>query len=960
VTYQPTGFALDIFHKRHAAHENETWEEACDRVAQHVANAENGEARNQWRDRFATTLKNNLLMPGGRIWYGAGRARGNLLNCFVVPTSDSREGWGKTVSDTIIISGTGGGVGCNFSPTRPRGSLVNGVGGTATGAVSEMTMVNSVGEVIKMGGGRRIALMFCLSLSHGDIVEFLDEKLDKDKLNNANVSVVFDDDPNRFFELVKTDGEWPLLHQGKKVGAIPAKLLWTRIVENALKGGEPGLLNGYLANQMSNIWYHEQLTSTNPCFHPDTRISTSKGMMRIEDMARDSKGATVVSDNRVHKGNKLGYEHGTKLRPAVDVELKQHNAPVWKVTTEHGYTVTATAEHDFVTANGRRRLADLREGDVLLLPSGEGSFGDKHTFDEGLVLGLYVSDGTSTKEEAFVDIWADDFEDADRILASVNAVANDQPTYNSSRDYGSFAWIETDVVKKRAGGRRLRRWLTGLADNEQFETLKKRVPESVWCGSREFVRGYIQGLFYGDGSLNVAGHATKETVSLRLAQSNLELLEDVQRLLTQFAIISRTYLRRSAAMRSMPNGRGGMSDYYCQDQFELVINRPNLITFQTSVGLTGRKALAVTAALEARGTDCRRPERYITRVVDIEPAGTSDVYCLTQPETNCVISDGIVNGQCGEIWLSPYDCCCLGALVLPRFIVGGEVDWDMLRDTVKIGVRFLDDVLTTNQYPLAEIAAKCSQLRRVGLGIMGLHHMLLEVGLKYNAPEGLEFVDQLMKKIKNWAYEASSDLAAEKGSFPVFDADKFLKSKFAKNLKPSLREKIRTQGIRNCAVLTIAPTGTISMICDVSSGIEPVFAPAYERRYRDGEDLAMEVVVDPMFQRFVNEGRDVKHFVGAHDLSIRDHMEMQRVCQRHVDNAVSKTINCPPNTSVEELSELYMEFLPDLKGVTVYPDGSREDQPLTPLTIEQALNLALNSRVGVSGVDSCRNGTCDI
>lgn len=901
--YEPIGFALDIFRARHAAHDNETWEQACERVAHHVSNAEEGEKRDAWRERFAAVLKDNLLMPGGRIWYGSGRARGNLLNCvsgdtlvhtreglvpardlagrtvptlsqggvyrpakwasygvqelcrvkfdngdvidatqghqwivtpnghsrddqrvttdmlegrmipmqhllqservliaseyragiqhglvfgdgtvnhsgkahllqfgdsrhlvadyfdthtvqyharypegvlyvgkldarhktsmpslaangssyvfgfiagyiasdgnvdsrgsvslhsakrenlvavrrlaaevglpttsitlarttspftgepaplyclrfskpgidhrlilknkhranlerapvttkrtsarvvsvtatghleevfcceepvthswvagegyltgncYVIPTSDSREGWGKTVSDTIIISGTGGGVGINFSPTRPRGTPIRGTGGIATGAVSEMEMVNSVGNVIKAGGGRRVALMFALSLSHGDVLEFMDKKLDRNELNNANVSVVFDDDPETFFRLVRDDADFPLVNQGRQIGSIPARTLWTRIVENAIKprdgggGGEPGLLNGYLANKMSNIWYVEPLTCTNPC---------------------------------------------------------------------------------------------------------------------------------------------------------------------------------------------------------------------------------------------------------------------------------------------------------------------------------------------------------------------------------------------GEIWMSPYDCCCLGALVLPRFVKHGKVQWDLLRETVGIGVRFLDDVLTVNQYPLSEIQAKCSQLRRIGLGITGLHHMLLELGYAYNSPEGLEFVDKLMNFVKNESYAASADLAAEKGTFPAFDSDKFLKSQFVKSLKPTIRAKIKAQGIRNCAINTIAPTGTISIVCDVSSGIETIFAVAHKRRYRKGDDLAEEIVLDPMFARFHAEGRDTSHFLGAHEISVRDHFEMQRVCQRHIDNAVSKTINLPKNASVEEMSDLYMEFLPELKGVTVYPDGSREDQPLTPLSRDEATALASGASTSAVGEDRCRTGSCDI
>lgn len=970
MTYEPTGLAAQIFASRHAAHPTETWLEACDRVAAHVSNAEEGEARATWRDNFRGVLADNLLMPGGRIWYGSGRARGQLLNCFVVPTHDSREGWAKTMGDTLIISGTGGGVGCNYSPTRPRGSAIRGAGGTATGAVSEMEIVNGMGNVLKAGGGRRIALMMALSANHGDIVEFLDKKLDLKQLNNANVSVIFDQDPEAFFDLVRCGGQWPLIFQGREVGSIPAALLWDRIVTNALIGGEPGLLNGYLANRMSNIWYIEELTCTNPCFAPGTRISTDQGMLRIEDMAQASRTANVLADRRVQKGDRIGYDEGVCVLPAVDVELKQRNAQVFKLTTEHGYTVTATAEHLFVTAVGRKKLANIVAGDVLLLPSGEGSFGPSRgtrDFNEGFVLGLHVSDGTKTTQEAFVDIWSADFADADLIQHIVNNVAADEPTHgNGDHDYGVMQWTSTGDVKKRIGGRRVHRWLAGLADGERIEMLKERVPESVWRGSRDYTRGYIIGLFYGDGSLNVAGHELKETVSLRLAQSHLPLLEDVQRLLTSFGIVCRLYLRRVAGVRMMPDGHGGSAEYQHKDQYELVINRPNLINFRTRVGMLGRKAVAIDEALAERGTDCRRPERFITRVTGVERAGITDVYCLTQPETNSVISDGIVNGQCGEIWLSPYDCCCLGSLVLPRFLIDRRdgtqaMNWELLKETTATGVRFLDDVLSVNQYPLTEIKEKCSQLRRIGLGIMGLHHLLLELGFQYNSPEGLEFVDRLMKFIKNAAYEASSDLAVEKGSFPAFVSDKFLRGQFVKTLRPTLRSKIGRQGMRNCAVLTIAPTGTIAMVSGVSSGIEPIYAAGYERRFRDGDELKTEIVIDPMFQRFVDEGRDVTHFQGAHDLKIRDHMEMQRVCQRHVDNAVSKTINLPHGTTPAELSDLYMEFFPDLKGVTVYPDGSREDQPLTGLPVSRALNIAREQSAAVGMQEArCAGGSCDL
>lgn len=573
--FEPSGLGADIFRKRYTINPEESWADACRRVATTVAVAEDG--NQDWFEAYRSMLQTNEFMPGGRIWYGSGRSRGQLLNCFVVPTGDSREDWGRSVSDMICVSGTGGGVGMNCSPIRPRGSKVGGTGGTATGAVSFMEIINSAGEVIKAGGGRRTALMLCLGLNHGDIEEFLDKKLDLQKLNNANVSVVFDGNPEDFFDKVRKDQELELTFRGSAVRKVSARKLWDKIVTNALKGGEPGLLNGYYANKMSNIHYYKPLVSTNPC---------------------------------------------------------------------------------------------------------------------------------------------------------------------------------------------------------------------------------------------------------------------------------------------------------------------------------------------------------------------------------------------GEIWMPEYDCCCLGAVVLPRFIDRGAVDWLHLEQVVRIAVRFLDDVLDVNHYPLPEIQQTCNDLRRIGLGVMGLHDMLLKLGLKYNSAAGLEFVDKLMKRIKHYAYDASVDLAIEKGSFPKYDRDQFQRSQFVRTLKPTIRDRIKEHGIRNCAIITIAPTGTTSMVAGVTSGIEPMFAAAYERRWYNGDKRDMEIVVHPLFKEFLEAGRSVDHFQGTYDLSMRDHLEMQRICQRHVDNAVSKTINLQPGTSPHELSALYMEYLPELKGVTVYPEGSREDQPLTPLTVEQAREH-IGASAGAAEA-SCRSGVCDI
>ncbi len=345
---------------------------------------------------------------------------------------------------------------------------------------------------------------------------------------------------------------------------------------------------------------------------------------------------------------------------------------------------------------------------------------------------------------------------------------------------------------------------------------------------------------------------------------------------------------------------------------------------------------------------------------------------LVSNESNIYyIEELVTTNPCGEIALSAFDCCCLGHLVLPRFISNSSINWNLLGNTVRTSVRFLDNVLTVNNYPLPEMREKSHKLRRIGLGTTGLADALAILGLKYGSEEGNKFVDKLYRFISKAAYEASVMLAVEKGAFPACDPKKHVESGFMKRMPAKIKSLVKEHGIRNCAILTQAPTGTVSILSgNCSSGIEPMFAPAYERRYWVGTERKTELVFHPLFAEFMDAGKDVSHFVGSHNLSVRDHMEVQRIIQKHVDNAVSKTINMTKDYPVEEMSELWLEYLPSLKGTTFYRDGSRgfvnekgeiEAPPLTPIPIDEAVKMYDNKKkLEAAIVDDCPGGVCAI
>lgn len=345
---------------------------------------------------------------------------------------------------------------------------------------------------------------------------------------------------------------------------------------------------------------------------------------------------------------------------------------------------------------------------------------------------------------------------------------------------------------------------------------------------------------------------------------------------------------------------------------------------------------------------------------------------LVEHESNIYyIEDLVTTNPCGELALATMEPCCLGHIVLSRFVVDGEIDYSCLGDTIRLAVRFLDDALSVNHFPLEEMKVKSNNLRRIGLGTTALADTLALLGHRYGSEEGNKFIDKLYRFISKAAYEASVLLAIEKGAFPLCHQMKHVESGFMKRMPSKTRSLVLEHGIRNCAILTQAPTGTVSILSEnCSSGIEPMFAPAYERRYWENESRKTELVFHPLFEKFMSEGKSVEHFVGTHDLTARDHMEVQKIIQRHVDNAVSKTINLPVDYDMGDMEKLWLEYLPYLKGTTFYRETTRgyinkagevEAPPLTAILLKEAKKRFKEThKVEAAQVVDCPSGVCQL
>ena len=292
---------------------------------------------------------------------------------------------------------------------------------------------------------------------------------------------------------------------------------------------------------------------------------------------------------------------------------------------------------------------------------------------------------------------------------------------------------------------------------------------------------------------------------------------------------------------------------------------------------------------------------------------------------------------CGEISLPSYGNCCLANINLNNMVLDDsrDLDWKRLAKTVRTGIRFLDNVLTVNTFPTEECKLVGERSRRIGLGVTGLHYMLIKLGITYGSEKCLEFLDRLFSTIRDESYKMSIYLARDKKPFPEFDYKKYLNEEYAKTLPARIRMLIKRYGIRNAVMLTIPPCGTISMLHGVSSGIEPIFSAMYNRRWRSSNIWKEQLVVDPLFQEYYDKGKSLEPFVGAYDVAPEDHIKVQATVQKYMDSCISKTINLPAEATPEEFSQAALDYAPYLKGLTVYRAGAKEGEPLQAIDLTE-------------------------
>ena len=390
-------------------------------------------------------------------------------------------------------------------------------------------------------------------------------------------------------------------------------------------------------------------------------------------------------------------------------------------------------------------------------------------------------------------------------------------------------------------------------------------------------------------------------------------------------------------------GYGGLKEYNCKAQYELIISRENIKKYRDSIGfLHDTKQNKLNNLIQSYASGMYK-EHFLATFDNLEYIGQEEVFDLTEMFSHTFVANGIQITNCGEQMLEDFGSCNLGSINLGKFVENGEWILDELEQTINIAVRLLNRVIDVNVFPLQELSDMNQLTRRIGLGVMGWHDALVKLGISYDSDEALKEAEYISAFLTDKAWKESEGLAEIDGPFP-----NYYDSRIA-NVHPP---------VRNSDVTTVAPTGTISRIAECSFGIEPFFDLAWEsnvlhdegkyvtlldcptsireavNKTFDNEEDRNSFIINLAREKDVNSllkiGLNPELFKCAHDISVGQHVKMQAAWQKNITNSVSKTVNMPNNGTLEDVKELYWSAWElGLKGITMYRSGTREVEVLS-------------------------------
>lgn len=894
----------------------EDFEQACLRVPKAVASVEEDPAK--WAEAFEAPMKSGRWVPAGRIWAGAGVVEFlTPYNCFVLPAPhDSRSGIIEGLNQLTEIMSRGGGVGLPLMSLRPKYSFVKGVNGRSSGSVCWSELYAFATKLIEQGGSRQGALMLMHYDWHPDVLDFIDAKRDGTRLTGANLSVAVSDElmeaaqRNETWDLIFPETDHPAydtewdgdIRVWKDKGypvrvfrTLKARELWQRIVEAAHASAEPGLFFVGRYNRMSNSFYYEKgrIYCSNPCQPGFASVLTPDGIRTMDDV---KIGDTVWS--------------GSEWTQVVN-KMMTGIKPVYAYQTRAG-TFYGTENHRVLSDGEKIEVMDVEAIDVSVGPEANDSEVEPQDVLDGLVLG----DGTYISSK--------------KINALI--VGDKDGCYESS----SFKSLLVEPLPPGYSlGKSLEYWQVQTTLQDPLpKTYERRIPDRFVFGSPLKVRGFLRGLYAANGSVISTQRGGRLNGRIALKASSFPVIDAVQLMLSSLGIPSYYTVNKPAEVE-FSNGT-----YLCRESYDLNISTPlGRDRFNRLIGFVHPHKQAALEALlqQVPSVKAHKKSKATFEIISREFLGELPVYAITvEAAEHTYWTGGLYVANCGEQGIPAWSVCNLGHVNLAQHLRGSgtrdpaEMRWDVLEQTVRLGVRFLDDVIDIARVPFARQEEQQRLERRIGLGTMGLGEALIRMHIRYGDNQTcLDFLDKLYGFICTTAYDESVNLAIEKGAFPACVQAQLVESGFIRTLPSALRERIRANGLRNVCILSQAPTGTVGTMMGTSTGIEPYPWLEWEREGRLGKHREQAAPL----RDWLAAGNTIidtpPWFTSAMDMTPDDHAVTQAAIQRWVDSSISKTSNLPSTYTVQQVDQFYRKMYElGCKGGTVYRDLSRDAQVL--------------------------------
>lgn len=875
----------EIFFRKYALHGEKTVEEVLEGVAEEIASVEpTEELRKIWKGFFYQAMISGGFIPAGRILANArlNSPMKNYNNCFTIDLKDSMKGIFIPLQEDALIGQVGGGVGFNISKLRPKGSKISR-GGESSGVMSFLEIFDTSAKSISTGGGRRAAHLSILNIDHPDIEEFIEYKKGREnnKLTQFNISVGITD---RFMKAVENDEDWNLvfpLMKNENENDLNTFALW-----------EPNTFD------------------LDYCKEQGYRVKDFNGISHI--LMKVYK--TVKARELYDKMTKQAWWYNEPGALFLDTVENENNAP-------HKFKLDRvnpcfTGDTIVAVANGKNGVSikELAEsGNHFPVYSAKFIRGkwkteikDSFAFKTGTrqVVEVKLSNGTSFR------------------CTPDHRLARKDGTYVEAKD-SKDCYLEKFFTFSDKNTRKSYRHINSVTNGYSRQYRK------IW----EFYNGKYEKGYNIDHLDSDSTNDFIDNLILLTEEEHKNKTKDYWK--EGNNPINQIEKERLSILQRQKNVLANASKYrWSEERKNLELSKLPPKPEKKDKNIILNDEVYVSDIIYLEDED----------VYDLTVEDNHNFYIITKTDDDRFLnSSGILVHNCGEIVMPAYSLCCLSAinlskLVKNQFTEDAEFNWEEFKGLIKLGVRFLDNVLDATDYPLEKIEEISKAWRRIGLGITGLGDALMKMNIRYGSKESIEFTSLIGYHLANEAYKASTELAIEKGKFPAFD-DKIGDYGFIKKLDKDVRIKIREHGLRNIALLTTAPTGTTSLSLgnNCSSGIEPIFALQYDRTVRQENDsLKTETVYDDGWLEYLDFAKQnnftIDHndlpesIITSHDVSIKEGIDVQAALQYWIDHSISKTINMPFETTLDEYKDTFMyAWKQGLKGVTSFHEGAAMD-----------------------------------